>query len=415
MEDVSIELLEKIKKFFSSQIGQSETIKNLLEKLSQKDADYEDAHKYAIEIGELLAKAFEENVDTSVLPNGKMYYNIAKKVVEPSLKESFSYVSDFSIKTQKILNEQAEIGLKVQKPEFNQAKSNGIIRRLADAESFDDIAWILKDPVVNFNQSIVDDTIEVNAKFHSKSGMHPTITRKVSGHACEWCMNLAGTYSYPDDVPNDIYRRHRDCRCIVLYKPANGKYVQDVHSKKVFSSDVEVRKRIKISNEYTKRNKNIEYKDKSVGFYENVTPEYFGLASSRKGEVIIPSEYKKSAHKEEIDFANFIHNKFGGDIKLLPEPHENGFVTPDYIWKNELWELKTVTTNKAVDSAVRKAIKQINANPGGIFVDARKVEFYNNSELFEILNRRIARSKIKKIDVMIIEPENKIKIYRYKK
>lgn len=232
MEDISIELLEKIKKFFSSQIGQSERIKELLEKLNRNNVDYEDAHKYAIEIGELLAKAFEENIDASTLPKGKMYYNIAKKVVEPSLKDSFDYVSDFSIQTQKILNKQAEIGLRVQKPEFNQAKSNGIIRRLADAESYEDIAWILKDPVVNFNQSIVDDTIEANAKLHSKVGMHPTITRKVSGHACKWCMNLAGTYLYPDDVPDDIYRRHRDCRCVVLYKPTKGKYVQDVHSKK---------------------------------------------------------------------------------------------------------------------------------------------------------------------------------------
>ncbi len=45
-----------------------------------------------------------------------MYYNIAKKVVDPELKEGFEKVSDYSTKVQKILNEDAKIGLKVQVP-----------------------------------------------------------------------------------------------------------------------------------------------------------------------------------------------------------------------------------------------------------------------------------------------------------
>lgn len=232
MDDISIGLLKGIKKSFSSGVEDSKTINDLLKKLDDKKADYEDAQKYAIEVGELLSKSFEENIDSASLPNGKMYYNIAKKVVDPELKDGFEKVSDYSTKVQKILNEDAKIGLKVQKPVYNQARSNGIVRRLADAESYDDVSWILKDPVVNFNQSVVDDTIKVNAEAHYKVGMHPKITRKVVGKACDWCMNLAGTYEYPDDVPDEVYHRHRDCRCIVTYNPGNGKTVQDVHTKK---------------------------------------------------------------------------------------------------------------------------------------------------------------------------------------
>jgi hypothetical protein len=240
MDDISIGLLKGIKKSFSSGVEESKTINDLLNKLDDKKADYEDAQKYAIEVGELLSKSFEENIDSASLPNGKMYYNIAKKVVDPELKEGFEKVSDYSTKVQKILNEDAKIGLKVQKPVYNQARSNGIVRRLADAESYDDVSWILKDPVVNFNQSVVDDTIKVNAEAHYKVGMHPKITRKVAGNACDWCMNLAGTYEYPDDVPDEVYHRHRDCRCIVTYNPGNGKAVQDVHSKKWFESEDKV-------------------------------------------------------------------------------------------------------------------------------------------------------------------------------
>lgn len=44
---------------------------------------------------------------------------------------------------------------------------------------------------------------------------------------------MAGTYSYPDDVPEYIYRRHENCKCLVTYDPRDGSdRVQDVHSKK---------------------------------------------------------------------------------------------------------------------------------------------------------------------------------------
>lgn len=259
MEDISIELLEKIKKSFSSGVKDSKKISDLLNKLENKKVDYEDAQKYAIEIGELLAKAFEENIDSASLPNGKMYYNIAKKIVDPELKDGFEKVSDYSMKVQKVLNEDVKIGLKVQKPKYNQARSNGIIRRLADAESYDDISWILKDPVVNFNQSVVDDTIKANAEMHYKSGRCATITRKVAGKACAWCMNLAGTYAYPNDVPDEIFHRHRDCRCIVMYKPSDKSYVQDVWDKnkykdeKVMQKVMEKEKKVKYINENSRR------------------------------------------------------------------------------------------------------------------------------------------------------------------
>lgn len=237
MDDISIGLLKGIKKSFSSGVEDSKTINDLLKKLDDKKADYEDAQKYAIEVGELLSKSFAENIDSASLPNGRMYYNIAKKVVDPELKEGFEKVSDYSTKVQKILNEDAKIGLKVQKPEYNQARSNGIVRKLADAESYDDVSWVLQDPVVNFNQSVVDDTIKVNAEAHYKAGLHPKITRKVAGKACDWCMNLAGTYEYPDNVPDEVYHRHKHCRCVVTYNPGNGKVVQDVHTKKWFENE----------------------------------------------------------------------------------------------------------------------------------------------------------------------------------
>ncbi len=87
------------------------------------------------------------------------------------------------------------------------------------------------EPIVNFSQSIVDDSIRVNAEFQSKAGMRPKIVRKLAGGCCEWCRSLSGAYIYPEDVPDDIYRRHQNCRCTVDFNPRDGK-VRNVHTKK---------------------------------------------------------------------------------------------------------------------------------------------------------------------------------------
>jgi len=49
------------------------------------------------------------------------------------------------------------------------------VNRLASEESFDDVKWLLDDPIVNFSQSIVDDSIRKNAEFHHKVGLSPKL------------------------------------------------------------------------------------------------------------------------------------------------------------------------------------------------------------------------------------------------
>ena len=45
---------------------------------------------------------------------------------------------------------------------------------------------------------------------------------------------------------------------------------------------------------------------------------------------------------------------------------------PDYIWNNKLWDLKTISNEKAANSALRKGVNQIFDNPGGVMLDCRK-------------------------------------------
>lgn len=230
VEDIVPSLLKKIKSEFEGARLDSEVLKDLLSKLHHSKASYLDANQYAIEIGEILSKALGASLTNETLPDGKMYYNIAQRVLTDVLGRNYELVSDYAEQVQKNLNSEAKIGLAAQVPELNQDRIDGLVNRLASEESFDDVKWLLVDPIVIFSQSIVDDSIRKNAEFHHKVGLSPKIVRRVVGHPCKWCKSLEGSYNYPE-VPKDIYRRHGKCRCTVDYHPGNGKK-QNVHTKR---------------------------------------------------------------------------------------------------------------------------------------------------------------------------------------
>lgn len=228
MDDVAPELLRKIQEYFQEHYKNDDKINTLLEKLQSQIAKHSEAYDYAERVGEILADAYAHILSSEVLPEGKMWYNIGNRIISPTLEENYGYICDYVSQVQEQLNQTAGIGIKPIIPSENKDREKGIIDRLSSEENFDDVAWILQEPVKTIARSIVDDSIQVNAEFHGKSGMQPKIVRKSSGKCCEWCNKLEGTYRYPN-VPKDVYRRHERCRCTVEYDPGNGKR-QNVHT-----------------------------------------------------------------------------------------------------------------------------------------------------------------------------------------
>lgn len=215
MEDIAPSLLEKIKNDFKKAYTNDSTIQNLLKNVD-KSSNYSVANEFAIRVGELFAQSFKRNLSSDVLPNGKMYYNIAKTILNDTLRENHTIVTDFTKVIQLNINEKLKIGINYINPLVDQERIDGFINRIANEDIFDEIAWILDEPIVNYSQSVVDDVIKANADFHSKAGLKPMIVRRMAGNCCDWCKQQAGTYIYPN-VPRDVYRRHQRCRCTVEY------------------------------------------------------------------------------------------------------------------------------------------------------------------------------------------------------
>lgn len=221
--DIVPELLDNIQRDFNDGVKRNKKLKGIRKLIDEGKATYQQANDYAIEIGAILANAFKKNLKSDVLPDGKMYYNIAERILNPTLGNNHILATKVSAEIQETLNKSIGLGLKGVETKVNQYRIDSIINRITMEDKFDDVAWILQEPVVNFTQSSVDETIKANVDFQGESGLSPTITRTVDGpDPCDWCNSLAGVYKYPD-VPEDIYKRHDRCRCTVEYDSGDAR------------------------------------------------------------------------------------------------------------------------------------------------------------------------------------------------
>lgn len=222
MEDIAPELLEQLRKRFSEKISINPKIRELHKRIQEGNATYVDAEEYAYLAGQALSQTFGEILSSAVLPDGRMYYNIADRVLRPLLEEDHALISDAAAMVQTALNQKANIGIKAQTAAVNSNRIDGIVNKVSSAEVFDDVAWVLDEPVKNFSTNVVTETLRANVEFQGKAGLRPRIIRKAERKCCEWCSQLEGEYDYPD-VPDDIYRCHERCRCTVDYDPGSGR------------------------------------------------------------------------------------------------------------------------------------------------------------------------------------------------
>lgn len=221
--DIVPELLERIQKDFNTELNKSNKLIGIRLLIDSGDATYADANEYAVEVGEILARVFKRHLKADILPDGKMYYNIAERILTPTLGFNHTLISQASAEIQEVLNRTVGLGIKGIEAPLNQDRIDSIINRVSVEENYEDVAWILDEPIVNFSQSVVDDVIETNVNFHGESGLSPTVTRVAHGHdPCDWCREMEGTYKYPD-VPDGIYGRHDRCRCTVEYDPGDSR------------------------------------------------------------------------------------------------------------------------------------------------------------------------------------------------
>lgn len=206
-----------------------------------RDGTYIDASDYSVRVGELMSEAFLENTETLSF----MSKEVAEEVIPPVMSIGYENIREAARTVQETMNAADGVGLGVMVADLDTDRINGIVEKVGSFATFDDARETLKEPLVNFAQSVIDDTIRKNAKVSSKVGLKSYIIRKAEAgrtvtreqrvvskkgkvyryirrynEPCEWCQGLAGRYEYGKE-PHDVYRRHEHCRCTVTFQRGN--------------------------------------------------------------------------------------------------------------------------------------------------------------------------------------------------
>lgn len=223
MIDILPALLELIQREFNLSLNKNKKLKEIEKLIADGKATYKQAYEYSKEVGTILAETFDKHITSEQLPDGKMYYNIAERILNPTLSNNHNIVVQICVEIQEQLNKSVGINLKGVEPKLNQFRIDSLINRIEKEEIFDDVAWILQEPIINFTQSVVDDTIKENVTFQGESGLYPKIIRTANyADACDWCKQMEGVYKYPT-ISDDVYTRHDRCRCTVEYDPGDAR------------------------------------------------------------------------------------------------------------------------------------------------------------------------------------------------
>lgn len=90
-------------------------------------------------------------------------------------------------------------------------------------------------PIENICISFFDDFIQNNAEFRTRAGLKEYIIRTELAKCCKWCHDLAGTYEYTPTMDTEVFRKHDNCRCLVVHSTQKGNF-KDVWSKKEFAT-----------------------------------------------------------------------------------------------------------------------------------------------------------------------------------
>lgn len=218
------DILRKIIRRYGVETENIRTMQIIESKLAKHTVNYRDANQYAQEIGNILTGIFRDYLPEA-LTDGKLYRAAAEVLIKEPMYKAVDDVNRVARMVQNDLNGQAGIGMNAITPEVNEDQIDGIITGICNAESYAGSEELLMDQLGNFLEGHVDDFVRENADFQSNAGLTVIVQRIADGKCCKWCSNLAGSWLYDQvrDKGNDIWKRHNNCHCQIIYDPRGSK------------------------------------------------------------------------------------------------------------------------------------------------------------------------------------------------
>lgn len=130
--DIVPELYEQIKAEFEKNIKGSRQIQDILKRLEEENATGEDVANFSKLAGECAAAALESGLTPEALPDGRLYWNIASRIIEPILKEVHKLVINAAVKQWESNDKKSGIGMKAVKIGFPEGRVKDLINKIIE-------------------------------------------------------------------------------------------------------------------------------------------------------------------------------------------------------------------------------------------------------------------------------------------
>lgn len=151
-----------------------------------------------------------------------------------------------------------------------------------------------------------------------------------------------------------------------------------------------------------KVNDEFETKDVTASFRETRNP---GIGEYHEEPGANPSDTERKT-------AEWLIQRFGGNIEVLKRQETNVIKTPDYRWDGKLWDEKTCSSLRSIADHISDSKDQIRKNPGGVICNIP-----DGMEIERAMNR--ANGALKRIrqemTVILKQGENVAGILEHKK
>lgn len=230
--ELSQELYEKVHARFEQILRDDPRIDELMQRAFRRTATYKDSHEYGQLIGDALREAMNIVTGDDLPPSG-MDLEIADRLFGDHLRECDETMRAYCEAVQKGMNDKYGIGVKPISPPSRENTVMAVVEKVALIDNYSPDAI---DGIIDFatwSLETADQYMKANSDFLTKAGARMLIMRTYEGphwdphrgkggsmQDCKFCKERAtdGWEPYQGSADQDIYRRHRGCRCMVVTK-----------------------------------------------------------------------------------------------------------------------------------------------------------------------------------------------------
>lgn len=133
MKDIGLELQKSIETAFNERLAIDVVIKAIKLKVTNGKATQRDATMLCKRLGDVASKVLIENINPEMMPNDKMYWNIAEKAIKPLMIQIHGIVNKVAAEVVEAERKTNGIHIKPIEPVFPEERIESLINNFVNA------------------------------------------------------------------------------------------------------------------------------------------------------------------------------------------------------------------------------------------------------------------------------------------